>query len=183
MILQLCPLFSDSEARLACYITTGIGKTPDRERTKKERDLEFLSFRYHIINGRAEIGWKLEPGTLCCSSYTWTNVSSSNRLQKKCKGLKVTVSIHSWGKLWTRYKKTKNPTTNSEVRRARTGYCAPYLHTGLPKGWADLRSQPSGPAHGSSPICSPFKGGAFPYPAQLREQARAPISCFCFLML
>ena len=83
MILQLCPLFSGSEARLVCYIITGTGNTPDRERTKKERDLEFLSFQYHIINGRAEIGWNLEPGMLCCSSYTWTNVSLSNRLQKK----------------------------------------------------------------------------------------------------
>lgn len=82
MILQLCPLSSGSEARLACYITIGTGKTRIGQGQKKERDLGFLSFRYHIINGRAEIGWKLEPGILCCRSYTWTNVSSSNRLQK-----------------------------------------------------------------------------------------------------
>ena len=46
--------------------------------------------------------------------------------KKTCKGVKITVSIHSWGKLWARYKKTKNPTANSEVWWARTGYCAPY---------------------------------------------------------
>ena len=36
MILQLCPLSSGSEARLACYITIGTGKTRIGQGQKKE---------------------------------------------------------------------------------------------------------------------------------------------------
>ena len=55
---------------------------------------------------------RLGPRTLCCSAWTWTNVSLSNQLQRNYKGLK---SLY-WGKLWTiRYKKTKNPIASSEV--------------------------------------------------------------------
>ena len=36
------------------------------------------------------------------------------QIQRNYKGLKITACTHSWGKLWTRYKKTKNPPAASE---------------------------------------------------------------------
>ena len=72
-----------------------------------------------------ETGWDLGPGTLCCSACTWTNVSSSNKIQRNYEGLKVTVCTHSWGNLWaTGYKKTKNPAATSEEPGAKLGYYA-----------------------------------------------------------
>ena len=53
-----------------------------------------------------ETSWN--QGTLYCRASTWTNVSFSNRLQRNYKGIKITVCMQSWGKLWTiRYKKTQ----------------------------------------------------------------------------
>lgn len=42
-----------------------------------------------------ETGWDQVPGTHCsgCSACTWTNVSSSNKIQRNYKGLKVTVCM------------------------------------------------------------------------------------------
>ena len=55
-----------------------------------------------------ETSWNLGSGTVCCSAGTWTNVSSSNKIQRNYKGLKITACVCSWDKLWTiRYKKTK----------------------------------------------------------------------------
>ena len=63
-----------------------------------------------ILKLGSETGWNLGPGTLCCSACIWTNIFSSNKIQRNYKGLKITVCMHSWGKLWTaRYKKTKKP--------------------------------------------------------------------------
>ena len=54
--------------------------------------------------------------------------------------------MHSWGKLWTiRYKKTENPTAASKLSGAKAGYCAWFLHTTPPRGWANYLSHPSGP--------------------------------------
>ena len=62
----------------------------------------------------------------------------------------------SWGKLWTRYKKTKNPTTTSEELGAKAGYCACPLHTAPPRGWANHLSHPSGPTPGPTPTLTPY---------------------------
>ena len=37
----------------------------------------------------------------CCNPWTWTHLSSSNRIQRNCMGLKITACLHSWGKFWT----------------------------------------------------------------------------------
>ena len=50
------------------------------------------------------------PGTLCCRACTWTNISSSNKIQRNSKGLNLTACMHSWGKFWTR--DTKRPKTH-----------------------------------------------------------------------
>ena len=106
---------------------------------------------------------RLEPGILCCSACTWTNISSSKKIQRNCKGLKITVCIHSWGKLWTRrYKKTKTPTAISEELGAKAGYWACPLHSTPPRGWADHLSHASGPTPGHTPALTPYKEAAHP---------------------
>ena len=68
----------------------------------------------------AETGWtwgpllqclrQAGPGALCCSAYTWTHVSSSNKIQRNYRGLKITACMCSWGKFWTkRPPKTQPP--------------------------------------------------------------------------
>ena len=70
------------------------------------------------------------PGTLCCSAWTWTNISSSNKIQRNCKGLKIAACASGWGKLWTTRgkKRIKNPAASSKVPGAE--YC--LLHTAPP---------------------------------------------------
>ena len=41
------------------------------------------------------------PLLQCCNAWTRTNISSSNKIQRNYKGLKIAVCMHSWGKLWT----------------------------------------------------------------------------------
>ena len=49
------------------------------------------------------------PGTPCCSACRWTTVPSSNKVQRNHEGLKITVCVNNWGRLWTtRYKKIQN---------------------------------------------------------------------------
>ena len=68
----------------------------------------------------------------------------------------------SWGKVWTRCKKSKNPAATSEVSGAKAGYCAWSLHTARPRGWADHPRHSFCPTHGSAPTRTPFKGSACP---------------------
>ena len=68
----------------------------------------------------------------------------------------------SWGKLWTRYKKTKNLTATSEELGAKAGHCACPLHSTPPKGWADHLSHTSGPTPGHTPTLTPYKKPARP---------------------
>ena len=110
--------------------------------------------KVHAYN---ETGWDLGPGTLCCSACTWTNVSSSYKIQRNYKGLKITVCMCSWGKLCTtRYKKTNchfwGARNKSRGSGAKAGHCACPLHSAPPKGWADHLSHPSGWTPGPTPI-------------------------------
>ena len=43
----------------------------------------------------------LARGPLCCSACTWTHLSSSNKIQRSCTGLKITACMSSWGKFCT----------------------------------------------------------------------------------
>ena len=106
-------------------------KGPDAEQPKRDNgpwhmdnfseNLEMLqSQQAQVLAPQMETGWDLGPGTLCCSACTWINVSSSNKIQRNYKELKITAC--SWGQLWTtRYKKTKNPTATSEEPGAKAG--------------------------------------------------------------
>ena len=86
-----------------------------------------------------------------------------NKTQRNYKGLKITACIYSWGKLWTRYKKTKNPTATSEELGAKAGYCTCPLYTAPPKGWAKHLSHSSGPTPGPAPVLTPCKEPACPH--------------------
>lgn len=51
------------------------------------------------------------PGTLCCDAYTSTPLSSSNKMQRNCLGLKVTGCVRIWDSFWTKdTQRPKNPT-------------------------------------------------------------------------
>ena len=39
------------------------------------------------------------PGALCCSSCTWTHLSSSKKIQRNCMGLKIRVGANSGQKI------------------------------------------------------------------------------------
>ena len=91
-----------------------------------------------------EIGWDLGPGTLCCSTCTWTNISSSNKIQRSCKGLTITVCMGSWSKLWTiRYQKKQKPKCHFWEAGSKSRVLYMHLHTAPPKGLADHPSHPS----------------------------------------
>ena len=75
--------------------------------------LNYLWIHQHLSTLRATVlnsshphfnflNWeKLGPGIIiCCSACTRRNVSSSNKIQRNCKGLKIPVCVHNWGKLW-----------------------------------------------------------------------------------
>ena len=67
-----------------------------------------------------------QPGTWdpLLQSRKWTNVSSSNKTQRNYKGLKITVCVNNWGRLWTtNYKKTKNtlPLLKSQEQKQAAG--------------------------------------------------------------
>ena len=87
-------------------------------------------------------GWdRPGPGPLCCRVSTWTKFSSSNKIQRNCKGPKITVCRSLWGKLQaTRYKKrneTQLPLPKSQEPKrgldAKAGCCARAPHAAPPK--------------------------------------------------
>ena len=109
-------------------------------------------------------GWhwdSLGPGTFCCNAWTWTNISSSNEIQRNYMGLKITACMHSWGKLWTKNKKPNchlwRAGSKNKVLGAKAGYCACPLHTTPPDGWANHLSHPSSPTPGHTLTFTPYK--------------------------
>ena len=74
-----------------------------------------------------------DPLLQCCNACPWTHLSSSNKIQRNCMGLKITVCMLGqhcmlgqlcacWGKFWTKDKKRpKNPTAPFEEPGAKAG--------------------------------------------------------------
>ena len=114
-----------------------------------------------------KISGGLRPETVCCCACTWTDVSSGDKIQRNCKGLKINVYMCSWGKLWTRYTETRNPSATSEEPGAKAGYCACPLHSTSSRGWADHLSHPASlnPAHLPTLILSQESAHAPPRPS------------------
>ena len=54
-----------------------------------------------LINPGSYFETNLGPGILHRSVCTWTHLSSSNKIERNCRGLKITMCISSWGRLWT----------------------------------------------------------------------------------
>ena len=108
--------------------------------------------------------------TLFCSACTWTHLSSSNKKQRNCMGLKILACTFGANSRPKGYKETKNtnyhffPTTTFEDRGygAKAGYCACPLHIPPPKGWANHLSEPSGETPGHTPTLGPYKEQACP---------------------
>ena len=120
---------------------------------KTSRSLGFMCPA--CVGCRSETGWDLGLGTLCCSAGARTHLSWSNKTQRNHKGLKTTVCMCTWGKLWTtRYKKTKNPTATSEEPGAKAGPAnAPCTQHHLRGGRTTSASPPARPLH--APLPSP----------------------------
>ena len=118
---------------------------------------------------------------LQCSHMDMLLLQQKNieKKKKNYKGLKITACIGSWGKLWTiRQKKTKKPTTASEVLGATTASVhdpCTWHHQGL----VDHLSHPSGPTPGLPPPSTHLRDPLTP----LKEQAREVVTCFCCLLL
>ena len=127
-----------------------------------------------------------DPLLQCCNaSCTWTNLSSSNKIRRNYKGLKIAARMGGWGKFWTKdTKRPKHPychfwraRSKNRVSRAKAGYCACPLHTPPPKGWADHLRHPSSPTPGHTPTLTPCKEQARP-PYPPREWAvREHVAC------
>ena len=134
-----------------------------------------------------ETGWDLQPGTFCCSACTWTNVSSSNKLQRNYKGLKKKLQACTAGanyeqqdtKRQKKKKKTQLPLLKSREQKHGVGSKSRVLrmtpHSTQPKGWAKHLSHPFGPTPGHTPALPPHKEPARP---PLGEQAG---NCYLFL--
>jgi len=87
------------------------------------------------------LSWFLGPGILCYSACTWINVSSSDKIHRSYKGLKLIANMRSWGKLWTiiyRKAKTQLPFLRCQEQGL---HMAPVYS--ITKGWADHLSHPS----------------------------------------
>ena len=101
---------------------------------------------------------EMRPGTLCCGACTCTNISSSNKIQRNCKRLKITVCI--WVVGVNCGQDTKLPLLRSQEQRQST--CTHTLYTHPPKGWAHHLCQPSDPTAGHTPQLTPCKESAHP---------------------
>lgn len=81
-----------------------------------------MSSSWHKISHREirQAGtWDMGPGILCpssCNACTRTNIST-NKIQRNYKGLKITVYMESWGKLWAR--RHKNLKTQLQLFKSR----------------------------------------------------------------
>lgn len=117
---------------------------------------------------------RLGPGALCCSAWTWKNMSFCNRIQRNYKALKITA-CKLWVILWTRYKKAQNQ--------------LPPLRGVRSKSWVLCML----PAHSTTQgVSRPLKPPLWPdtlilplrsshlrnLPALLGEGVRAAVTCF-----
>ena len=101
-------------------------------------------YPYELL-GHLETGWDLEHRTFCSSACIWTDISSSNKIERNYKAQKITAcscNQANSGQLDTKKKKkgrkkkthAKKPAATFEVLGAKEGYRTQPLHTTLPKG-------------------------------------------------
>ena len=105
---------------------------------------------------------RLGPGTPDCSACTWKNISSSNTTQRNCKGLKVTVCVHIWDKLWTvRYGRTQKGHFHFWRSGSKSRVCTRPLHSPHHRAGQTTQAPP--------PRCDPW---THPYFTPCKELSR-----------
>ena len=62
--------------------------------------MSMVSFPFYFADEETEVR---DLGLLrqCCNACTWARLSLSDKIQRSCMGLKVTVCRHSGGRFWT----------------------------------------------------------------------------------
>ena len=119
-----------------------------------------------------------------CWACTWIHLSSSNKIQTNCMGLKVTACMFSWGKLRTKdTKKPENPTATFEEpgakakgRQQRQGTAhAPCAHHH--KGMGKPPKPPLQPDPWTHPYPHPHIRNKLALPRPEREQATETVTC------
>lgn len=112
----------------------------------------------------------------CCNACTWAHLSLSNKIQRNCVGLKITMCRHSWGKFWTqkiqRDQTTQLPTLEEpgaktgcqeQKRGAECASCTKRHLSGRAK-------HPSSLTPGHTPTLAPRKEQACPPPGEVSKQ-------------
>ena len=137
-----------------------------------------------LFNRDGVTGWGLGPSAALLQCLQLNSPLHELQNRKKL-GLKITVCLCSWGKLWS--KDTKRPKKpNCHFWRARSknrelvakaGYCACPLHTTPPKGWTNDPSHPSGQTPGYIPTLIPYKEQACPHFGKWASKG----TCYLFL--
>ena len=106
--------------------------------------------------------WDMAPLRQCWNAFAWTHLSSSNKIQRNCMGLKITSYMRSWGKFWTKDTETKKSSCHFWRAQRKAGYCVWPLHTPPPKGWANHPSHPAGLDPRHAPTLLPYEEQAYP---------------------
>ena len=119
-------------------------------------------------NGHSHSGTGWDLGTfvaVLASGQTCLN----NKIQRNCKGWKITACVCSWGKFRTKdANRPENPTTTFEETQAKAGHHACPLHPAPPKGRANHLSLSSSPTW-TYPY--PYPGWYQQYETRTRTQA------------
>ena len=108
-------------------------------------------------------------GTLCCSACTRKNISSSNKIQRNYKELKITTRRHSWSKLRTRYKRPNAQCPLLNNREPEQERCLPPAH-GTPEPGTSRRLLDMTP-QSRVPPADRWRGDC---PLHMTSQSRVP---------
>ena len=124
-----------------------------------------------------------DPLLQFCNAWTWTHLSSSNKIERNSTELNITVYIGSWDKLWAKDTKKPNHTAATfEEPVAEAGYCAyPCTHHHL-RG-AKHESHLFSPTLGHTPTLSPYNKQARAHPLLGESASKGTYCSFSFLLL
>ena len=98
-------------------------------------------------------------------------------VQRNYKGLKITVCLHSWGKLWTiKYKK------NSNCQFGKAGSKSRVLQRTPGKEWANHLTHTSSDLLDTPPLSQSTRSQLALRPLA-NKQTREPVTCACSLLM
>ena len=155
--LHYSPSLRLHNATISPTTTTKMHSCPPQRRTVQSLISHFIWPQVQVCRWWS-IWDRLGPGTWDPLLQCWPlDISLSNRIRRNYKGLKITVCMSSWGKLWTtKYKKAQTQLPLMRCQEQKQGTHAWSLHTAPPRGWGDHLSHTSG-SHRPTPILTPFK--------------------------